>query len=89
MGGQWLLIGEYHSIVFRQRCRTQFQKCTYFDGYVTIVSLKLRPFNRQCTGADGNGFVSIETLLVRLNTTYTPNGKFLTHSDLAVPDASG
>ncbi|KAJ7929139.1 hypothetical protein B0H13DRAFT_2248169 [Mycena leptocephala] len=40
-------------------------------------------------GADGNGFVSIETLLVRLNTTYTPNGKFLTHSDLAVPDASG
>ncbi|KAF7330818.1 hypothetical protein MVEN_02421000 [Mycena venus] len=40
-------------------------------------------------GGDGNGFVSIETLLVRLNTTYTPNGKFLTHSDLAVPDVTG
>ncbi|KAJ7122886.1 hypothetical protein C8R44DRAFT_156846 [Mycena epipterygia] len=40
-------------------------------------------------GADGNGFVSIETLLVRLNTTYAPNGTFLTHSDLSVPDVNG
>ncbi|KAJ7667582.1 hypothetical protein DFH06DRAFT_983175, partial [Mycena polygramma] len=40
-------------------------------------------------GGDGKGFVSIETLLVRLNTTYTPSGTFLTHSDVAVPDGSG
>ncbi|KAJ6567347.1 hypothetical protein DFH09DRAFT_457648 [Mycena vulgaris] len=40
-------------------------------------------------GEDGKGFVSIETLLVRLNTTYTPNGTFLTHSDLPVPDVNG
>ncbi|KAJ7499386.1 hypothetical protein FB451DRAFT_1205266 [Mycena latifolia] len=40
-------------------------------------------------GEDGKGFVSIETLLVRLNTTYTPNGTFLTHSDQPVPDVNG
>ncbi|KAJ7727961.1 hypothetical protein B0H16DRAFT_1894321 [Mycena metata] len=40
-------------------------------------------------GADGNGFVSIEILLVRLNTTNTPNGTFLTHSDIPVPDITG
>ncbi|KAJ7047805.1 hypothetical protein C8F04DRAFT_1060170 [Mycena alexandri] len=40
-------------------------------------------------GADGKGFVSIETLLVRLNTTNTPNGTFLTHSDIPVPDIAG
>ncbi|KAJ7672817.1 hypothetical protein B0H17DRAFT_947419 [Mycena rosella] len=40
-------------------------------------------------GEDGKGFVSIETLLVRLNTTYTPNGAFLTHSDLPVFDVNG
>lgn len=27
-------------------------------------------------GEDGTGFVQIETLLVRLNTTYAPNGRF-------------
>ncbi|KAJ7179570.1 hypothetical protein C8R46DRAFT_644193 [Mycena filopes] len=40
-------------------------------------------------GEDGNGFISIETLLVRLNTTNTPNGTFLTHSDIPVPDVTG
>ncbi|KAJ7163791.1 hypothetical protein C8R43DRAFT_1122758 [Mycena crocata] len=40
-------------------------------------------------GEDGKGFVSIETLLVRLNTTYTPNGTFLRLSDQAMPDEHG
>ncbi|KAJ7087271.1 hypothetical protein B0H15DRAFT_843326 [Mycena belliarum] len=40
-------------------------------------------------GEDGKGFVSIETLLVRLNTTYTPKGTFLTHTDIPMPDVNG
>ncbi|KAF7301272.1 hypothetical protein MIND_00692000 [Mycena indigotica] len=40
-------------------------------------------------GEDGAGFASIETLLVRLNTTYAPQGTFLTHSEVAVPDVHG
>ncbi|KAJ6543867.1 hypothetical protein B0H19DRAFT_1168706 [Mycena capillaripes] len=57
----------------------------FFDNGVAH-SFKSVPISM---GADGKGFMSIETLLVRLNTTYTPNGKFLTHSDLSVPDISG
>ncbi|KAJ7895968.1 hypothetical protein B0H14DRAFT_3081123 [Mycena olivaceomarginata] len=57
----------------------------FFDNGVAH-SFKSDPISM---GEDGNGFVSIETLLVRLNTTYAPNGKFLTHSDLAVADGTG
>ncbi|GLB33262.1 hypothetical protein LshimejAT787_0101460 [Lyophyllum shimeji] len=41
------------------------------------------------TGEDGNGWVSIEEVLVRLNTTYTPKGKFPRKSDVSVPDKNG
>ncbi|KAF7331706.1 hypothetical protein MKEN_00050400 [Mycena kentingensis (nom. inval.)] len=40
-------------------------------------------------GDDGAGFVSIESLLVRLNTTYTPQGTFLTHPEQGMPDVNG
>ncbi|KAF8075860.1 hypothetical protein FPV67DRAFT_386387 [Lyophyllum atratum] len=40
-------------------------------------------------GQDGNGWVTIEEVLVRLNTTYTPNGTFPRKSDLSVPDQFG
>lgn len=40
------------------------------------------------TGEDGRGWASIEHVLVRLNTTYTPHGKFPQFSD-SVPDNNG
>ncbi|KAG6816866.1 hypothetical protein H0H87_002187 [Tephrocybe sp. NHM501043] len=40
-------------------------------------------------GGDGKGWISIEEVLVRLNTSYTPNGKFARKSDHSTPDAQG
>ncbi|KAK7061328.1 hypothetical protein R3P38DRAFT_3489065, partial [Favolaschia claudopus] len=57
----------------------------FFDNGVS-VSFKSTPVSM---GDDGKGFVSIESLLVRLNTTYAPNGTFLTHNEVGVPDVTG
>ncbi|KAG6900124.1 hypothetical protein C0993_002659 [Termitomyces sp. T159_Od127] len=40
-------------------------------------------------GQDGKGWISIEEVLVRLNTSYTPNGVFARKSDQSIPDAQG
>ena len=40
-------------------------------------------------GQEGRGFITIEHVLVRLNTSYAPAGKFLRTSNISVPDASG
>jgi len=40
-------------------------------------------------GEEGTGWITIEHVLVRLNTSYTPNGKFQLYSDLSVPDEDG
>ncbi|KAG6867487.1 hypothetical protein C0993_002216 [Termitomyces sp. T159_Od127] len=40
-------------------------------------------------GQDGKGCISIEEVLVRLNTTYTPNGTFALKSDESIPGAQG
>ncbi|KNZ77671.1 hypothetical protein J132_04490 [Termitomyces sp. J132] len=40
-------------------------------------------------GADGKGWISIEEVLVRLNTSYTPNGTFARKSNQSIPDAQG
>ncbi|KAL0949830.1 hypothetical protein HGRIS_009865 [Hohenbuehelia grisea] len=40
-------------------------------------------------GEEGTGFVSLEGVLVRLNTSYTPDGKFPKYSDASIPDATG
>ena len=42
-----------------------------------------------CTGADGKGWVSLEHVLIRLNTTYTPNGTFPVLSAQSIPDGAG
>ena len=42
-----------------------------------------------CTGADGKGWVSLEHVLIRLNTTYTPNGTFPVLSAQSIPDIAG
>ncbi|KAF8164850.1 hypothetical protein B0H34DRAFT_648623 [Crassisporium funariophilum] len=49
-------------------------------------SMKSTPMSM---GADGNGFVTMENILVRLNTTYAPNGKFSTRGNVSVPDKDG
>lgn len=41
------------------------------------------------SGADGKGWISVENVVVRLNTTYTPSGKFSRYSDQSVPDVAG
>ncbi|KAG5639156.1 hypothetical protein H0H81_006415 [Sphagnurus paluster] len=47
-------------------------------------------FSRQVpTGEDFNGWVTIEQVLVRLNTTYTPEGRFARLSDSNLPDQFG
>ena len=40
-------------------------------------------------GQDGNGWISFEQVLVRLNTTYAPNGTFPILGTQSVPDATG
>ncbi|KAG6878852.1 hypothetical protein C0992_007114 [Termitomyces sp. T32_za158] len=40
-------------------------------------------------GQDGKGWISIEEVLVRLNTTYTPNGTFARKSDQSLLDDEG
>ena len=42
-----------------------------------------------CTGADGKGWISLEHVLIRLNTTYTPNGTFPILSAQSFPNAAG
>ncbi|KAK7051334.1 hypothetical protein VNI00_004834 [Paramarasmius palmivorus] len=39
-------------------------------------------------GEDGNGFIQLEMLLVRLNTTHTPNGTFPVYSEQSIPTAT-
>lgn len=41
------------------------------------------------TGANGTGWVQLETVLVRLNTTHTPHGSFPLLGDLLPPGAAG
>ncbi|KAJ7290676.1 hypothetical protein C8J57DRAFT_1276271 [Mycena rebaudengoi] len=57
----------------------------FFDNGVAH-SFKSMPVSM---GEDGKGFISIETLLVRLNMTYTPSGTFLTYNPIPVPDING
>ena len=45
---------------------------------------------RTIIGAIGDqGWVTVETVLIRLNTTYTPSGRFPVYSNESVPDANG
>ncbi|KAG6850014.1 hypothetical protein H0H93_002463 [Arthromyces matolae] len=53
------------------------------------VSSSLNTSDIALGGADGKGWISIEEVLVRLNTSYTPNGTFSRKSDQSVPDAQG
>ncbi|KAG5645260.1 hypothetical protein DXG03_006562 [Asterophora parasitica] len=41
------------------------------------------------SGKDGHGWMSVEQVLVRINTTYTPDGKFARLSDQSIPDIDG
>ena len=41
------------------------------------------------TGNADQGWTTVETVLVRLNTSYTPSGRFPIHSSESVPDANG
>jgi hypothetical protein len=38
---------------------------------------------------DGGGWASVETLVVRLNTTYAPQGSFSLYSEESIPDRNG
>jgi hypothetical protein len=38
---------------------------------------------------DGKGFITVENILVRLNTSFAPNGTFGLKSDQSVPDKDG
>ena len=40
-------------------------------------------------GQEGRGFITIEHVLVRRNTSYAPAGRFLRTSNISVPDANG
>ncbi|KAL0961471.1 hypothetical protein HGRIS_006415 [Hohenbuehelia grisea] len=57
----------------------------FFDNGVAH-SLRSFPMSM---GEDGRGFVTVEAVLVRLNTSYTPSGKFPVFSDQVMRDASG
>lgn len=56
-------------------------KIPYSMTELTILTWEL--------GEDGKGWISIEEVLVRLNTSYTPNGTFSRKSDQSIPDAQG
>ncbi|KAF8663578.1 hypothetical protein AX16_000922 [Volvariella volvacea WC 439] len=40
-------------------------------------------------GEEGFGWMSVESVIIRVNTSYTPQGQFLTLSDASVPDENG
>lgn len=40
-------------------------------------------------GAEGYGWISVEQVLVRLNSSFTPEGKFLRLSGMSEPDENG
>ncbi|KAG5651680.1 hypothetical protein H0H81_007841 [Sphagnurus paluster] len=54
-----------------------------------IMSRLFRKAYIQGLGEDGKGWISIEEVFVRLNTTYAPNGKFARLSNDSVPDENG
>ncbi|KAK0467718.1 uncharacterized protein EV420DRAFT_1742822 [Desarmillaria tabescens] len=58
----------------------------YFSDNGVAHSLKSDPVTM---GDEGFGWISIEWVLVRLNTTYSPSGTFATYSDESVLDANG
>lgn len=51
--------------------------------------MRRRRYLHCSAGQDGKGFVTIESVLVRLNTSYTPSGTFALYSSEAIPDATG
>ncbi|KAG6901638.1 hypothetical protein C0995_009739 [Termitomyces sp. Mi166 len=53
------------------------------------ISAALNPNDIALGGEDGKGWVSIEEVLVRLNTSYTPNGTFARKSDQSILDDEG
>ncbi|GLB33273.1 hypothetical protein LshimejAT787_0101570 [Lyophyllum shimeji] len=71
-----------------ERDEAVLRELTYLSGLLRASATELNR-NPVSTGEDGNGWVSIEEVLVRLNTTYTPKGKFPRKSDVSVPDKNG
>lgn len=41
------------------------------------------------TGTGTQGWTTVETVLIRLNTSYTPSGRFPVYSNRSIPDANG
>ena len=41
------------------------------------------------SGEDGAGFVTLENIFIRLNTTFAPEGSFSRLSDVSIPDGNG
>lgn len=41
------------------------------------------------SGEDGAGFVTLENIFIRLNTTFAPDGSFSRLSDVSMPDVNG
>ncbi|KAK0205990.1 hypothetical protein DFS33DRAFT_1256607 [Desarmillaria ectypa] len=58
----------------------------YFSDNGVAHSLKSKPVS---SGDEGFGWISIEWVLVRLNTTYSPSGTFAAYSDGFVLDMNG
>jgi hypothetical protein len=40
-------------------------------------------------GEDGAGFITLENIFIRLNTTFAPEGSFSRLSDVSIPDVNG
>jgi hypothetical protein len=57
--------------------------CVTVSGYLPDWCSHVGP------SQEGHGFITIEHVLVRLNTSYTPAGKFLQTSDISIPDKNG
>ncbi|KAL0949015.1 hypothetical protein HGRIS_009111 [Hohenbuehelia grisea] len=58
----------------------------YFYDNGVAHSFKSTPMSM---GAEGNGFVTVEAVLIRLNTSYTPEGQFPKYSEESIPDETG
>ncbi|KAF8811858.1 hypothetical protein BYT27DRAFT_7088513 [Phlegmacium glaucopus] len=58
---------------------------TFFDNGVAH-SFKSTPIN---LGDDGTGFMTVENVLVRLNTSFAPNGSFSVTGPDSIPDQNG
>ena len=84
-GEEVAYIGTFVSCADGSMFRADSAPAGFLDNGVAHSFHSLAPI----TGKSGNGWVTTETVLVRLNNSYTPNASFPVYGEDVITDASG